>query len=79
MLSFKDIVHSSLSSSIMQALWDIYGKTQKKTIGLYFGSKKKHVEIYANFNRATIDRSIEGITLKTKEVLNDKFQFINGS
>ena len=76
LLSFKDIVHSSLSSSIMQALWDIYGKTQKKTIGLYFGSKKKHVEIYANFNRATIDRSIEGITLKTKEVLNDKFQFI---
>lgn len=75
-LPFNNIVNASLSSAIMQCLWDIQGKIQKKTIGDIFGKKRESVEIYANFNRSTTDRSIAGIEVKSKEVLKDGFNYI---
>ena len=37
LLPFENIFQSSISSSIMQAIWDIQGKIEKKSIGSIFG------------------------------------------
>ena len=76
LLPYKNIIESAISSSIMQALWDVQGKLENKTIGSLFGSKNDKVEIYANFNRSTIDRTIPGIISKSIQVKDDQYQFI---
>lgn len=75
-LPFNNIIEASLSSSIMQCLWDLKGKIEQQSIGTIFGKNHDQVKIYANFNRSTIDRSINGIKSRVKTVLNDGFQLI---
>ena len=60
----------------MQAIWDIQGKIEKKSIGSIFGRKNDLIQVYANFNRSTVDRTISGIKSKTTELLNNKFDFV---
>lgn len=75
-LPFKNIVQASISSAIMQCLWDIEAQKDNKTIGALFEQKREKIDIYANFNRSTIDRSLEGIKTKSIEVKNEGFNFI---
>ncbi len=76
LLPFNNIVQSAISSSIMQALWDIQGKEENKNIASIFGKNRELIEVYANFNRSTIDRSIQGVKSKTKEILNQGYKFV---
>ena len=71
-LPFKNIVEASISSSIMQCLWDIQGKIENKTISSMFGKKNDLIQTYANFNRSTYDRSLNGVKLRACEVLKDR-------
>lgn len=75
-LPFENIVQSSISSAVMQCLWDIEAQKENKTIGALFEQKREKIDIYANFNRSTKDRSLEGIKTKSIEVKNDGFDFI---
>ena len=75
-LPFQNIVQASISSSIMQCLWDIQGKVENKTISSMFGKENNLIQTYANFNRSTYDRSLNGIKLKALEVLRDGYEFI---
>ena len=75
-LPFKNIVQASISSAIMQCLWDIEAQRENKTIGTLFEQKREKIDIYANFNRSTKDRSLEGIKTKSIEVKNEGFDFI---
>ena len=52
-LPFENIVQASISSAIMQCLWDIQGQIEKKAINEIFHQKRKQIEVYANFNRST--------------------------
>jgi len=75
-LPFNNIIEASISSSIMQCLWDIEGKKDQKSISEIFGTKNKIIQTYANFNRSTINRTIEGVRSKAKEVLDDGFTMV---
>ena len=75
-LPFKNIVEASISSSIMQCLWDIQGKIENKTISSMFGKKNDLIQTYANFNRSTYDRSLNGVKLRACEVLKDEYNFV---
>ena len=65
-LPFKNIVQASISSAIMQCLWDIQGQIEKKAINEIFHQKRKQIEVYTNFNRSTIDRTLEEVKLNSK-------------
>ena len=73
LLPFNNIVEAALSSAIMQCLWDIEGKLEKKSISSIFGNNHKKINIYANFNRSTVDRTLKGIENKLNEVIKDGF------
>ena len=75
-LPFKNILEASLSSSIMQCLWDLQGKIERKSIGTIFGKSHNKIKTYANFNRSTTDRSPKGIESKVKTVVNEGFELI---
>ena len=75
-LPFKNILEASLSSSIMQCLWDLQGKIERKSIGTIFGKNHNKIKTYANFNRSTTDRSPKGIESKVKTVVNEGFELI---
>lgn len=75
-LPFKNILEASLSSSIMQCLWDLQGKIEQKSIGTIFGKNHNKIKTYANFNRSTTDRSPKGIESKVKTVVNEGFELI---
>ena len=76
LLPFQNIVEASISSAIMQCLWDIQGQIEQKTISEVFGQNQKSIKIYANFNRSTIDRSLNGVELNSKKVKAEEFEFI---
>ncbi len=75
-LPFKNIVQASISSAIMQCLWDIQGQVEKKAINEIFHQKRKQIEVYANFNRSTIDRTLEGVKLNSKIVRDHGYKFV---
>jgi len=73
-LPFENIVQASISSAIMQCLWDIEGQINKKIICNVFEKNRDTIDIYANFNRATKDRTLDGIKknlsrLKKKDLI----------
>jgi len=75
-LPFENIVQASISSAIMQCLWDIEGQINKKIICNVFEKNRDTIDIYANFNRATKDRTLDGIKKKSIEVKKEGFNFI---
>ena len=75
-LPFRNISEASLSSAIMQCLWDIKGKLEQQSVGTIFGKKHNQIQTYANFNRSTTDRTLKGIKTRVKTVLNDGFKLI---
>lgn len=76
-LPFNNIVEASISSSIMQCLWDIYAREKDQSIGQIFSNTKNdYVSIYANFNRSTIKRDLESIKTRLYKVIKDGFNAI---
>ena len=55
----------------MQCLWDIQGQFENKSISSLFGIQRSSINIYANFNRSTIDRSLTGVMASAKVALQN--------
>ena len=69
LLPFQNIVQASLSSAIMQCLWDIHGQIEKYIrINEIFQQNRKEIEVYAYFNRSTNDRTLEGVKSNSKNM-----------
>ena len=76
-LPFRNLVEASISSSIMQAIWDIYARYNNKSICNMFSDKKEDiVNTYANFNRVCNSRDLKTIKIKLKNVIDDGFKAI---
>ena len=76
-LPFNNILEASISSSIMQSLWDIFSREKGQSIGeMFSNTKNDYISIYANFNRSTIKRDLEGIKIRLYEVIKDGFNAI---
>ena len=75
-LPFSNIIEACISSGLMQCLWDIQGQFENKSISNFFGIKRSTIDIYANFNRVTIDRSLAGVSENAKKVALQNFDFV---
>ena len=75
-LPFSNIVEACISSGLMQCLWDIQGQFENKSISSLFGIQRSSINIYANFNRSTIDRSLTGVRASAKKVALQNFDFV---
>ena len=75
-LPFSNIIEACISSGLMQCLWDIQGQLENKSISSFFGTQRSTINIYANFNRFTIDRSLVGISKAAKKVALQNFDFV---
>ena len=61
----------------MQCLWDIFSREKGQSIGeMFSNTKNDYISIYANFNRSTINRDLEGIKTRLFEVIKDGFNAI---
>lgn len=65
--------HTAISG-IEQAMWDLAGKSLNASIHqLLGGSCREKLRVYANFNRATWDRTPEGFAQNALKVVEDGF------
>ncbi len=75
-LFFSDINEAAISSAVMQAAFDLQAKLENKQIfDLLNGQNRNEILVYANFNRGTIDRSIENVKKRAIQVKNSNFKF----
>ena len=75
-LPFSNIIEACISSGLMQCLWDIQGQLENKSISSFFGTQRSTIDIYANFNRFTVDRSLSGVSENAKKVALQNFEFV---
>ncbi len=77
LLPFTNIIEASISSSIMQAIWDIHARQNKQSIANMFSPKNYgYISTYANFNRVCVNRDLDTIKAVLKQVVNDGFKAI---
>jgi galactonate dehydratase len=61
-------------SAVEQALWDIYGQKSGLPIWALLGGRyRDHINLYANINRATFDRSPSGFADSASQAVADGF------
>ena len=72
-LPFSNIIEACISSGLMQCLWDIQGQFENKSISSFFGTQRSTIDVYANFNRFTKDRSLAGVSKNAKKVALQNF------
>jgi galactonate dehydratase len=61
-------------SAAEQALWDIYGQKSGLPIWALLGGRyRDHINLYANINRATFDRSPTGFAASASDAVADGF------
>ena len=75
-LPFSNIIEACISSGLMQCLWDIQGQFENKSISSFFGTQRSTIDVYANFNRFTKDRSLAGVSKNAKKVALQNFDFV---
>lgn len=64
-------------SGIEHALWDIAGKSIGVPIYQLLGGKcRNRIRLYANINRATLDRSPQGFAINAEKAVSDGFSAI---
>jgi galactonate dehydratase len=75
-----DRVRATAFSVIEQALWDICGKALGIPVYQFFGAKLHHsLPMYANINRATIERTPEGFAASAIAAVEDGFQALKAA
>ncbi len=68
--------HTAISG-IEHALWDIAGKSIGVPIYQLLGGKcRNRIRLYANINRATLDRSPQGFAINAEKAVSDGFSAI---
>jgi len=79
-LSGNNRVRATAFSAIEQALWDICGKALQVPVYQFFGGKlRDELPVYANINRATVERTPEGFAAKAVEAVADGFQALKAA
>lgn len=77
-VSFPDRSGGRVSDSVLSALevafWDIRGKELGKPVHALLGTARTDLRFYANINRGTLDRSIEGWVSRAVEVRDKGFR-----
>ncbi len=64
-------------SGIEQAMWDLAGKALEIPIYQLLGGKcRNQIRLYANINRATVDRSPQGFAKNAKQAVSEGFTAI---
>jgi galactonate dehydratase len=67
-------------SAIEQALWDICGNALQVPVYQFFGGKlRDRLTVYANINRATVERTPEGFAANALAAVADGFQAIKAA
>jgi len=73
----KDRADGFAISGIEPALWDIFGKSLDTPVfRLLGGSNASEIQLYANINRATTDRSPEGFAANAAEAVRQGFDAV---
>ncbi|MFC1538448.1 enolase C-terminal domain-like protein [Candidatus Latescibacterota bacterium] len=66
--------------AIEHAMWDLVGKALNVSIYNLFGGKlRNEIPVYANINRATIDRSPESFAVNAQKAVGDGFSAIKAA
>jgi len=79
-LSGSNRVRATAFSAIEQALWDICGKALQIPVYQFFGGKlHEQLPVYANINRATVERTPEGFAAKATDAVADGFQALKAA
>jgi galactonate dehydratase len=79
-LTGNDRVRSTAFSAIEQALWDLCGKALEIPVYQFFGGKlRDQLTVYANINRATVERTPEGFAASAVAAVSDGFQAIKAA
>jgi galactonate dehydratase len=68
---------AATTSAIDQALWDISAQRSGKTLADALGPRRRNaIELYANINRGTLDRTASGFAERAREAANAGFNAI---
>src|SRR5207302_7564917 len=68
---------AAATSAIDQALWDISAQRIDKTLADALGQRRRNaIELYANINRGTLDRSPEGFAERAREATDAGFDAV---
>ena len=79
-LSGNNRSRATAFSAIEQALWDICGKALQVPVYQFFGGKlRDELTVYANINRATVERTPEGFAAKATDAVADGFQALKAA
>jgi galactonate dehydratase len=69
-LPFGTLPEAAYASALMQALYDLKGQAEGKTVSdLLGGRKRDEVRVYANINRRTIDRTPAGVAASATDAV----------
>jgi galactonate dehydratase len=64
----EDIVQAAAQSAVDQALWDLAARAADRPLAaLLGGARRSRIELYANINRGTVDRSPAGFAARAAE------------
>jgi galactonate dehydratase len=68
---------AAATSAIDQALWDISAQRMDKTLADALGQRRRNaIELYANINRGTLDRSPSGFAERAREATDAGFDAV---
>ena len=79
-LTVGDRVRATAFSAIEQALWDVCGKALGIPVYQFFGGKlHDSLSVYANINRATVERTPDGFAAKAAAAVADGFKALKAA
>jgi galactonate dehydratase len=68
--SLPTLAHSAVVSALDQAAWDILGRSKEISVAAALGGEhRRHIHVYANINRRTLDRSPAGFARSAGEAI----------
>jgi galactonate dehydratase len=72
-----DLIQAAAYSAVEQAMWDLEARATGRPLAeLLGGSKRERVELYANINRGTVERSPAGFAARAAEAASLGFRAI---
>ena len=73
----RDAAEAAAISAIDQALWDVMAQARGDTLARAFGEPRRTtIDLYANINRGTVDRSAAGFAARAIEAVSSGFDAI---
>jgi galactonate dehydratase len=73
----EDLIQAAAHSAVEQALWDLAARAAGRPLAELLGAvKRSRIELYANINRGTVDRSPAGFAARAAEAAAAGFRAI---